>query len=114
MGPPTRPAHHHPAHAAHLDDGEISDASSAGYIAKYATKGTGASGTADRRIRDIDHLDVSPHHKAMSRTCWELGALDQRLLHIGHRTYAERELAVAIAERNRQQRKSRTTQGRAT
>ncbi|GAA3083643.1 hypothetical protein GCM10010464_54620 [Pseudonocardia yunnanensis] len=37
---------------------------------------------------------------------------DWRLVHIGHRTYAERELAVAIAERNRQQRKSRTTQRR--
>jgi len=31
---------------------------------------------------------------------------DWRLVHIGHHTYAERELAVAIAERNRQQRRS--------
>jgi hypothetical protein len=38
---------------------------------------------------------------------------DWRVVHIGHRTYAERELAVAIAERNRQQRKRRTIQGRA-
>jgi hypothetical protein len=153
----------------------------AGYIAKYATKGTGASETADRPIRDIEHLqylDVRPHHAAMIRTCWELGALehyeelglrrwahmlgfrghfltksqrysttfgalradrrtwrladdlaqldhdtddpntipldlstvtvvnDWRLVHIGHHTHAERELAVAIAERNRQQRRT--------
>jgi hypothetical protein len=180
-----------PAHAAHLEDqsGEITDAALAGYIAKYATKGTGASETTDRPIRDIDHLqhlDISPHHARMMRTCWELGALeryeelglrrwahmlgfrghfltksqrysttfgvlradrrtwrlaedlaqldrdtddpndipldlttvtvvnDWRLVHIGHRTYAERELAVAIAERNRQQRRTTGAVGRAT
>ncbi|GAA1311436.1 replication initiator [Pseudonocardia xinjiangensis] len=172
-----------PAHATHLEDqdGEITDAALAGYIAKYATKGTGASETADRPIRDVDHvqyLDVSPHHARMIRTCWELGGLaqyeelglrrwahmlgfrghfltksqrysttfgalradrrtwrlvddlaqldrdtddpneipldlstvtvinDWRLVQIGHHTYAERELAVAIAERNRQQRRT--------
>ncbi|WP_425563862.1 replication initiator [Pseudonocardia xinjiangensis] len=34
---------------------------------------------------------------------------DWRLVHIGHHTHAERELAVAIAERNRQQRRSTRT-----
>jgi hypothetical protein len=35
---------------------------------------------------------------------------DWALVHIGHRNHAERELAVAIAERNRQQRQSTTRQ----
>jgi hypothetical protein len=35
---------------------------------------------------------------------------DWTLVHIGHRNHAERELAVAIAERNRHQRRSTTRQ----
>ena len=38
------------------DAGEITDAALAGYIAKYATKGTGAHEGADRPIRDIAHI----------------------------------------------------------
>jgi hypothetical protein len=38
---------------------------------------------------------------------------DWAVIHIGHRDQGERELALAIAERNRQQRRSKTTTGRA-
>lgn len=65
------------------ENGEITDAALAGYIAKYATKGTGAApaddgtGGIDRPVRDIDHVtdrtDISPHHRSLIRTCWELG-----------------------------------------
>jgi hypothetical protein len=56
--------------------GEISEARLAGYIAKYATKGTGKSEAADRPIRsehDIEHLHLSAHHERIVRTVWELG-----------------------------------------
>jgi hypothetical protein len=173
-----------PARAEQIEDerGEITDASLAGYIAKYATKGTGKSDThPDRPIRSglhIAYLDVSEHHRRMIETCWQLGALPQyeglnlrkwahmlgfrghfltksqrysttfrairgerrtwrliealdqlgrdtdddnaippdlatvtvindwHLVGIGHRNDAERELAVAIAERKRQQRQT--------
>jgi hypothetical protein len=61
------------------DTGQISEARLAGYIAKYATKGTGATEGTDRPIRDSAHiayLDVSPHHRRMIETCWQLGGLD--------------------------------------
>lgn len=168
--------------------GQISDTALAGYIAKYATKGTGTTEGADHPIRDGDHiayLDVTPHHRRMIETVWSLGALpayeglnlrawahmlgfrghfltksqrysttftamrDERrtwrlradldaldaatddpnvipldldtitvinnweVARIGHRDHGERELALAIAERNREQRRSRTTVGRA-
>jgi hypothetical protein len=178
--------------ALHLEDdqGQITDAALAGYIAKYATKSTGAvdgGEGADRPIRDGDHiahLDVSPHHRRMIDTAWRLGGLaqyeplnlrrwahmlgfrghfmtksraysvtftgiraerrtwrlradldqlaantdnpddeslpvdldtitvinDWTVTHIGHHDHAERELALAIAERNRTQRR---TSGRA-
>jgi hypothetical protein len=164
------------------DAGQISEARLAGYVAKYATKGTGTTEGADRPVRDVEHiayLDVSPHHRRMIETCWQLGGLEQydelnlrrwahmlgfrghfltksqrysttfrairgerrtwrvrreldaldrgtwgescapldldtvtvvndwRLLGVGHQNHAERELAVAIAERNRQQRTTR-------
>ncbi|GAA3857580.1 replication initiator protein RepSA [Saccharothrix violaceirubra] len=60
------------------DDGAISESRLAGYVAKYATKGTGKSEAADRPIRsrlDIDHLRVSEHHRRMIRTAWDLGGL---------------------------------------
>jgi len=181
-----------PATAAQLENeaGEFTDAALAGYIAKYATKSTGAVATgegADRPVRDGEHiayLDISPHHRRMIDTAWRLGGLDQyqplnlrrwahmlgfrghfmtksraysttftalraerrrwrlrteldqltadtdnrgddvgpvdldtitvisdwRVLHIGHHDHAERELALAIAERNRAQpRTTRTT-----
>jgi hypothetical protein len=61
-------------------DGEISEARLAGYIAKYATKGTGKTEAADRPIRSeqhIDYLGLSPHHRRIVQTCWQLGGLDQ-------------------------------------
>ncbi len=68
-----------PAHAEQIEgsDGEISDRALAGYIAKYATKGTSTSEVPDRPIRSeraIEHLDVLPHHRRMIATAWELGA----------------------------------------
>jgi hypothetical protein len=62
------------------DNGEITDTALAGYVAKYATKGTGAHQGADRPIRDIahvEHLPISDHHRCMITTAWEMGGLDQ-------------------------------------
>jgi hypothetical protein len=53
------------------DDGQISKARLAGYIAKYATKGTGTTEGTDRPTRQgahIAHLDVRPHHLRMIET----------------------------------------------
>jgi hypothetical protein len=73
------------------DDQVIRDTRLAGYIAKYATKGTGATDTGDRRIRSqlhIDHLRVSDHHRAMIQAAWDLGGLEQyaglKLRHWAH------------------------------
>jgi hypothetical protein len=60
-------------------DGAITDTALAGYIAKYATKTTGATPGADRPIREIEHvehLDLTAHHAAMIRTAWDLGGLE--------------------------------------
>jgi hypothetical protein len=172
------------AGAVEVEDGEgqISEARLAGYIAMYATKGTGATEGTDRSIRDgahIPHLDVTPHHRRIIDTVWQLGGLaqyeplnlrrwahmlgfrghfltksrrysttfgairgerrtwrlldtldrlaretddpgdtspdldtvtvinDWRLVGIGHRNHAERELAMAIAERQRTHRTTR-------
>jgi hypothetical protein len=179
-----------PSAGRHIEspDGEMTDAALAGYIAKYATKGTGATETADRPIRDLTHLEhlvVIPHHRRMIDTTWHLGDLDQyqalnlhrwahmlgfrghfmtksraysvtftairterrtwrlrhdldqlaadtdngddipvgldtitvindwHVTHIGHHAHAERELALAIAERNRSQRRTTRTTRRA-
>ncbi|TQM80459.1 hypothetical protein FHX81_2790 [Saccharothrix saharensis] len=62
------------------EDGEISETRLAGYVAKYATKGTGKSEAADRPIRsqlDIDHLRVHAHHRRIIQTTWDLGDLKQ-------------------------------------
>jgi hypothetical protein len=67
-------------HALEDDDGQISEQRLAGYIAKYATKGTGKTEAADRPIRsqlDIDHLRVSDHHRRTIQTAWDLGDLDR-------------------------------------
>lgn len=69
-----------PADVRRVEDqhGEISDAALAGYIAKYATKGTSTSEAADRPIRselDIDTLVISEHHRRMIHTAWTLGGL---------------------------------------
>ncbi|WAL66616.1 replication initiation protein [Amycolatopsis cynarae] len=64
--------------------GHITDQALAGYIAKYATKGTSTSETPDRPIRserDIDHLTVHPHHKRMIATAWDLGG-NEDLTHL--------------------------------
>lgn len=68
-----------PADADTAEDttGEISDRALAGYIAKYATKGTSTSEVPDRPIRsdlDIAQLTVHPHHRQMITTAWTLGA----------------------------------------
>ena len=52
----------------------------ASYVAKYATKSTGAHDGPDRRVRSLDEIEaltVSAHHKAMMRTAWHLGGLGQ-------------------------------------
>ncbi|GGM72667.1 plasmid replication initiator protein [Longimycelium tulufanense] len=59
-------------------DGEISEARLAGYVAKYATKSSGATDHGDRRVhsqRHIDQLRISDHHRAMIQTAWDLGGL---------------------------------------
>ncbi len=61
-------------------DGTLTDTALAGYIAKYATKGTGATSGTDRPLREIDHLDhldVTPHHATMIRTAWDLGGQER-------------------------------------
>ncbi len=61
-------------------DGQISEARLAGYIAKYATKGTGKTEAADRPIRseaEIEYLGLSAHHRRMVETVWQLGGLEQ-------------------------------------
>jgi hypothetical protein len=67
---------------AEFDDnqGAISEAKLAAYIAKYTTKGTNATTGADRPIRSerhLAHLTASPHCKTMMRTAWILGGLEQ-------------------------------------
>jgi hypothetical protein len=59
------------------DGGELSAEQVAGYVAKYATKGTEALGvTLDHRIGEVEleGLDVPAHVAELVRTCWELGS----------------------------------------
>ncbi|ALE76103.1 replication initiation protein [Pseudonocardia sp. EC080625-04] len=167
--------------AALEDDGEITDSALAAYVAKYATKGTGKSEATDRPIRDIAHvrhLDITPHHRRLIETAWELGGHDRyealnlrrwahmlgfrghfltksraysttfgairgerrtyrlgetlaaldtpvdagsvlvvndwTVIQFGHRTDAEREIALGIAERRREQRRTRSAEHRRT
>jgi hypothetical protein len=68
------------AHQVEDESGAISEQRLAGYVAKYATKGTGKTEAADKPIRsqlEIDHLRVSDHHRAMIQTAWDLGHLPQ-------------------------------------
>ncbi|MEU4801228.1 replication initiator [Actinosynnema sp. NPDC023587] len=68
------------AHDSDDPDALLHDRRVAGYIAKYATKGTGATSGVDSRIKReeaIDGLDVSAHHKATIRTAWRLGGLPE-------------------------------------
>lgn len=59
------------------DTGELSAERVAGYIAKYATKGTEGLGVAlDRRIRhraQVEALAVPAHVRDLVGACWELG-----------------------------------------
>jgi hypothetical protein len=67
---------HHITEAADTDDQELSAEQVAGYIAKYATKGTEALGvTLDHRIGEVEleGLDVPAHAAELVRACWELG-----------------------------------------
>ena len=62
------------------DQGEMTDEALAGYIAKYATKGTGAHEGVDRPIRDIahvEHLRMPEHHRRMIVTAWDLGSREE-------------------------------------
>ena len=59
------------------DDQELSAEQVAGYVAKYATKGTEALGvTLDHRVCEVEleGLDVPAHVVELVRACWELGA----------------------------------------
>ncbi|MEU2334797.1 replication initiator [Streptomyces sp. NPDC013172] len=63
----------------------------AGYVAKYATKGTeAATGTLDHRLKKITELwteSVPEHAARMIRTAWKLGARDD-LKHLNLRKWA--------------------------
>ncbi len=61
-------------------DGGWHDRRVAGYVAKYATKGTRLTEGSDYRIRSAEHieqLDVTEHHKQLMRTAWRLGGLPE-------------------------------------
>jgi len=64
-------------------DGTISDEMVAGYLAKYATKSTEASGHLSRRLthESIDlYADAQGSHvERLIHACWKLGGLDPRL-----------------------------------
>jgi hypothetical protein len=75
-----RPIRPSSAHEVEDESGAISEHRLAGYVAKYATKGTGKTEAADRPIRsqlEIDYLRVAEHHRAMIQTAWDLGHLPQ-------------------------------------
>ena len=60
--------------------GDTSDTTLAAYIAKYATKSSGASDSGvDRRFTSRRAIEVwhgSAHHQAMMLTAWDLGEMD--------------------------------------
>jgi hypothetical protein len=60
------------------DPEKLADQRVAGYIAKYATKGTGTTAGVDTPIRSEAHiadLDVTDHARTMIATAWRLGGL---------------------------------------
>ncbi|MFD6471428.1 replication initiator [Streptomyces goshikiensis] len=69
----------------------ITEGKVAGYVAKYATKGTeAATGTLDHRLKRITDLwfeSVPAHAARMIRTAWALGARDD-LKHLNLRKWA--------------------------
>ncbi|GIH78330.1 replication initiator [Planobispora longispora] len=72
-------------------DGDLSDQTVAGYIAKYATKAAECVGTLDRRISplaDLAALPLREHARRLIAECFRLGELDEladlRLIHWAH------------------------------
>jgi hypothetical protein len=58
------------------DDGEITDTAVAGYVAKYATKSTEATGHTSARLTDAtvdDHAHSGSHVGRLIEACWRLG-----------------------------------------
>ena len=55
--------------------GEVNLAQVTGYIAKYVTKGTEATGLNVRRVDDLvlEQIDPNTHVGRLVRACWELG-----------------------------------------
>jgi hypothetical protein len=55
--------------------GEVNLAQVTGYIAKYVTKGTEATGLNLRRVDDlvVENLDPNTHTGRLIRACWNLG-----------------------------------------
>jgi hypothetical protein len=55
--------------------GEVNLKQVTGYIAKYVTKGTEATGLDLRRVDDlvVEHLDLGTHVGRLIRACWDLG-----------------------------------------
>ena len=52
----------------------------AGYVAKYATKGTRLTEGSDFRIRSAEHIEqlvIPEHHKQLMRTAWRLGGVPE-------------------------------------
>ena len=62
-------------------DAEWNDQKVARYIAKYATKGAEAVGTANRPLRSVKHLNrvkgLSLQARNMIEACWRLGELEE-------------------------------------
>jgi hypothetical protein len=62
-------------------DGELTDTAAAGYLAKYATKSTEATGHTSRRLDpDTIHTYANPagsHPERLIHTCWTLGRTRQ-------------------------------------
>jgi uncharacterized Zn-finger protein len=59
-------------------EGEGSEASVSGYVAKYATKAAESAGGLDRRIRsayEIERLAVTDHARRLMGACWLLGGM---------------------------------------
>jgi hypothetical protein len=79
--------------AAHTPDDPallVQDRQVAGYIAKYATKTTGATVGADHPIRreeQINTLPVSLHHRSMMLAAWRLGGQPE-FTHLNLRKWA--------------------------
>ena len=73
-----------------MDGVELSEATVAVYVAKYATKAAETTGTIDRRIgeaRELDRMpDLPDHTRRLIEACWELDVdyPDRLLAHWSH------------------------------